>query len=217
MMTTGFYGSNATVTCSNYLENVWPGIWRNRAYSSLPRKPIHRGVRWLRYTGRYNTSLGSWTKHMTLNVNSTGPTNIYVGMIIYYVTRASHRHSGWGENAGTMNYTVRFVDGTTQSGSKNSGWFGKTHDAPYYGERYYASFSVYKPVRSIDMSFVIRNQGAQYHDCGDRSPVDSVYSNGLRSRGFNKFPNDPTGYDLFGYYGNIPYVRGDRNNTETRF
>lgn len=187
MKATGFPVGSGTQKMSNYLERLWPGNWRNKRYSSLPKTKAVLSQLAYGYYGQYNNGKSingntvadmGWTQEITSSSGSA--TEWYVGCIIYQIRRGSHR-GGWpNDYLAKATITITFTDNSTQvvelRGPKkgpNDGQFSFPAECQPYKNRGNITATVWKtgrtskPIKKIRVVSTVPNWAYQYHDIGD--------------------------------------------------
>lgn len=193
MKAVGFPVGSGTQKMSSYLEKLWPGAWRNKKYSTLPKTKAVLSQLAYGYYGQYNSNKNingntcadmGWTQEI---VSSSGTaTEWYVGCIIYSIRRNSHRGGYPDDYLAKATITITFTDNSTQvielrgpqRRVNDGGYLFPAECQPYKtrgtGERgqglpvtVWKTGRTSKPIKKIRVVSTIPNWGYQYHDIGD--------------------------------------------------
>ena len=197
----GYLSSDMKITgplpknLSTHCGKLWPGAFRNKRYSTLPKVKAVLSQLAYGYYGQYNTgsingnncgNMG-WTQEI---ISTSGKaTEWYVGCIIYQIRRASHR-GGWPDDyLAKATITITLIDGTTQivylrgprRGPNDGGYSFPNESQPYktrgapYPVTVWKSGKTSKPIKKITVVSTVPNWGYQYHDIGDCNWIRNEY------------------------------------------
>ena len=197
----GYLSSDMKITgplpknLSTHCGKLWPGAFRNKRYSTLPKVKAVLSQLAYGYYGQYNTgsingnncgNMG-WTQEI---ISTSGKaTEWYVGCIVYQIRRGSHR-GGWPDDyLAKATITITLIDGTTQivylrgprRGPNDGGYSFPNESQPYktrgapYPVTIWKSGKTSKPIKKITVVSTVPNWGYEYHDIGDCNWIRSEY------------------------------------------
>lgn len=186
MKVTGVLPSNHNFT--TYLNKYWSGQYQNKLYSSLPKiRGVTRQTAYS-FNGSYNSGMNpsdiTWT--LTAVAKSNNCKNYYVGSNVYFIDRASHRGSYYQRNTGDISVTFTYTDGTTEVKKFNNVYAATTDrfNGNKLADHAHIKGLAPKNISKIVVVGTYINQGAQWHDSGNRD----YYKKWIIEKGFNTFP-----------------------------